>query len=306
MREITVDIGPLRLEDGTLLDGVQQRVTIYGTPGTENTVLVNHALTGSSRVADWWPQIVGDGALFDPRAWCIIGINTLGSCYGSTWAPRVSVTDMVAAQRRALDELGIEHLAFAIGGSLGGMQSLEWALVDPVRVSRAIVIGAHDHNSTLGIALNAIQRECIELDPVRGLGTARKLAMLTYKSENLLRARHGRKPDRNEPTRFDVEGYLDVQADRFVGRMDARTYTTLTHAMDSFDVRGRRIDGPEVTFVGITSDWLFRPEDIRAAASAFESDYLELESMHGHDAFLAEATSLAALLQPLVEVALAQ
>ena len=302
MREVTIDIGTLALDDGTLLHHVQQRVTIYGSPSEarDNFVLVSHALTGSSRAAEWWPGIVGEGGLFDPTRWCIIGINALGSCYGSTWAPRVSVADMVRAQTRALDELGIEELAFVIGGSLGGMQALQWALDAPERIGHAIVVGAHDHHSAMGIALNAIQRECLELDPVRGLRTARKLAMLTYKSEELFNARHGRRRDRNDSSRFDVEGYLDLQADRFTGRMDARTYATLTHAMDSFDVRGRARDGRRITFVGISSDLLFRPQDVRAAALALGSDYAELETDHGHDAFLAESKDLAGLLAGVV------
>ncbi len=303
MREVTINVGSQRLDDGTLLHDVQQRVTIYGSPfaSRERIVLVNHALTGSSRAAEWWPGIVGPGALFDPEHWCVIGINVLGSCYGSTWAPRVSVADMVAAQARALDELNIDKLAFVIGGSLGGMQALQWALDFPQRVDNAIIVGAHDHHSAMGIALNAIQRECLELDPVRGLRTARKIAMLTYKSEELFNARHGRKPDRNDPSRFDIEGYLDLQADRFTGRMDARTYATLTQAMDSFDVRGRPARGPRLTFVGISSDWLFRPEDIRAAAAALGGTYLEMQTDHGHDAFLAESGALASLLAGLGE-----
>ncbi len=299
VRELTVGIGSLRLDDGTLLRDVQQRATIYGSPSPtrDNIVLVTHALTGSSRALEWWPGIVGEGALFDPAEWCVVGINALGSCYGSTWAPRVSVADMVLAQRRALDELRVETLAFVIGGSLGGMQALQWALDFPEQTEHAIVVGAHDHHSAMGIALNAIQRECLDLDPVRGLRTARKLAMLSYKSEDLFNARHGRKPDRNDPTRFDVEGYLDLQADRFIGRMDARTYATLTQAMDSFDVRGRSLQRPRVTFAGISSDWLFRPQDVRAAAETFGARYTELHTDHGHDAFLAESAALASVLR---------
>jgi homoserine O-acetyltransferase len=273
-------------------------VTIYGTPSAcgDNVVLVTHALTGSSRVAEWWPGIAGPGGLFDPGDWCVIGINALGSCYGSTYAPRVTVTDMVCAQQRVLDILGVKKLACVIGGSLGGMQALQWALSSPSRVERAIVVGAHDHHSAMGIALNAIQRECLELDPIRGLRTARKLAMLTYKCEELFNARHDRRPDRSDPARFDIEGYLDLQADRFTGRMDARTYATLTHAMDAFDVRGNHLE-TDVLFVGITSDWLFRPQDVRAAAGALGGRYAEFRSEHGHDAFLAESEALATLLK---------
>jgi homoserine O-acetyltransferase/O-succinyltransferase len=314
MFESTVAIGALTLDCGESLPAVEQRVTIYGEPASDrtNVVLVNHALTGSARVAEWWPGIAGDGALFDPRQWCVIGINALGGCYGSTGPsnhagtfPRVTVGDIVRAQARALDELGIDRIEFVIGGSLGGMQALQWSLAYPGRIGHAVVVGAHDHHSAMGIALNAVQRECLDLDPVRGLRTARKLAILTYKSEALFNARHDRRPDRAGRPRFDVEGYLDEQADRFEARMDARTYATLTHAMDSFDVRNARPSPHQsvpLTFVGITSDWLFRPEDVRTAAArfagrGFNATYHELHSNHGHDAFLSESETVAHLLK---------
>ena len=311
MRDIDVAIGPLELDGGVRIPAVVQRVTTYGDPANP-AVLVAHALTGSSRAAEWWPVVAGPGGVFDPREWCVIGINALGSCYGSTGPsshadtfPRITVRDIVRAQARALDELGFTKVQVVVGGSLGGMQALQWALAYPKRVANAIVIGAHDHHSAMGIALNAIQRECIELDPQRGLGTARKLATLTYKSEALLRERHDRRRDRNGIDRFDVEGYLEHQAALFERRMDAASYATLTHAMDSFDVRRASAappHAPRLHFVGISSDWLFRPGDVRAAATAFEgrgydTAYTLLESRHGHDAFLAEPE----LLRPILE-----
>jgi homoserine O-acetyltransferase/O-succinyltransferase len=319
IREETVPIGALRLDGGETLPAVQQRVTLYGTPRRDgsNVVLVAHALTGSSRVAEWWPGIVADGGLFDPREWCVVGINALGSCYGSTGPasnelrgtqfPRVTVADIVGAARRALEALGIARVEIVIGGSLGGMQALQWALDAPERVGKAIAIGSHDHHSAMGIALNAVQREAIELDPVRGLRLARKIAMLTYKSEELFNRRHGRQSDRNGRACFDVEGYLELQADRLAARMEPASYAALTHAMDSFDVREHAVSvrTPVLRFVGITSDWLFRPRDVRTAAARFagkgyDSEYFELRSDHGHDAFLAEPSALRALLQPFV------
>jgi homoserine O-acetyltransferase len=271
-------------------------------PSGENIVFAAHALTGSSRVAEWWPQVVGDGALFDRRYWCVIGINVLGGCYGSTRPQeRVTVRDIVRAQLRVFDKLGIPRLAVVAGGSLGGMQALQWALDAPERVGHAIVIGASDHHTAMGIALNAVQREAIALDPVRGVALARKIAMLTYKSDDLFRERHDRKADRKGRAQFDVEGYLDHQGEKFVERMDGATYTLLTHAMDSFDVRDREAPpGVDLTFVGISSDWLFRPQEIRAAAKRLHARYLELESNHGHDAFLAEPAHLHSLLAPVV------
>lgn len=317
MREETVAIGALRLDCGELLGNVEQRVTIYGTPRGDgsNVVLVEHALTGSSRAADWWPGIVGEGGLFDPRSWCAIGINALGSCYGSTGPsagpfPRVTVRDIVRAEMRALSALGIERVEIVTGGSLGGMRALQWAVDAPERVALAIAIGANDHMSAMGIALNTLQRDALALDPAGGLRLARKIAMVSYKSEDLFKRRHARHPDRRGERRFDVEGYLEHQADVFAERMDVESYATLTHAMDSFDVRGARANGaaPDLVFVGISSDRLFLSEDVRAAAelcarNGFSSRYLELRSDHGHDAFLAETAALRALLDPVVALA---
>jgi homoserine O-acetyltransferase len=305
VREDTIDIGALELDCGETLPAVHQRVTIDGAdplPGGENIVFAAHALTGSSRVAEWWPSIVGDGALFDRRHWCVIGINVLGGCYGSTRPEqRVSVRDIVRAQLRVFDALKIPRLAVVVGGSLGGMQALQWAMDAPQRVGHAIVIGASDHHTAMGIALNAVQREAIALDPVRGVALARKIAMLTYKSDDLFAERHDRKTDRKGRAQFDVEGYLDHQGDTFIERMDGATYTLLSHAMDSFDVRNRPAPaGVDLTFVGISSDWLFRPQEIRAAAKRLHARYLELDSNHGHDAFLAEPERLRELLAPIV------
>ncbi len=326
MREETIGIGPFTLDGGDVLPAVEQRVTIYGTPNAErsNVVLVTHALTGSSRAAEWWPGIVGDGGLFDPRHWCVVGINALGSCYGSTGPvspapggvpygvafPRAGVGDIVRAQMLALDRLGFDDLAFVIGGSLGGMQALQWALAAPQRVRHAIIVGAHDGLHAMSLALCALQREALALDPAGGLRLARKIAMLTYKSAVLLDERHGRRADRGRSDRFDVEGYLDVQADRLAARMDARSYDVLTLAMMTFDARDAHTNGftgrrPALTFVGIGSDWLFPADEVREAAErfaarGFDAQYLYLESSHGHDAFLAETAALHTLLAPVV------
>jgi homoserine O-acetyltransferase len=324
MREETVYIGALRLDCGETLEAVEQRVTLYGSPRPDgsNVVLVEHALTGSSRAAEWWPEIVGPAALFDPARWCAIGVNALGSCYGSTGPvstslsgalsgerfPRLTVRDIVRAERQALDRLGIARVEVAIGGSLGGMRALQWALDAAERVGNAVIVGAHDHHTAMGIAVNALQREAIALDSNRGVRLARKIAMLTYKSEELFNQRHARRFDRQGRACYDVEGYLERQADLFEARMNPASYTALTHAMDSFDVRDVATpNGVRLIFVGISSDALFRPQDVRAAAQrfarrGFHARYLELHSLHGHDAFLAEAQALRALLEPLAAI----
>ncbi|MGZ3499035.1 MAG: homoserine O-acetyltransferase family protein [Vulcanimicrobiaceae bacterium] len=320
MLETTIAIGRLDLVGGGRLKGVEQRVTRYGELNADasNAVLVPHALTGSSRVAEWWSGLIGAGELLDPREWCVIGINALGSCYGSTGPvspgpdgepygarfPTVTVRDLVAAQARVLERLGIERLALVIGGSLGGMQALQWALDFPERVARAVMVGSHDHHSAMGIALNAVQREAIAVDGCSGIRIARKIAMLSYKSDELLKTRHGRRADRLGRFRFDVEGYLEHQADLFEARMDPQSYVALTQAMDSFDVRDEfiRDTSPQLQFIGISSDWLFLPQDVRAAAQRFDalgfrSQYRELQTDHGHDAFLAEPHALANLIE---------
>ena len=331
--ERDVSIGPFTFDAGARLENVVQRVSIYGTPRSDgaNVVLVDHALTGSSRVADWWGEIAGPGKLLDTNALAVIGINVVGSCYGSTGPtslapdgkpyaerfPVVSVADMVRAQRLALRELGIKRLALVTGGSLGGMQALEWAFQATGDVERALVIGAYDHFSAMGIALNAVAREAIRIakTPQAGVELARKIAMLTYKSEALFAERHGRKFDRKggDPTkraddRFDVEGYLDYQGGLFSARMDPEAYRIVTRAMDLFETRDRALGEPypAFTFVGISSDWLFLPEYVRSAADRFaklgaDSVYLELQSNHGHDAFLADPGHLRTLVAPRLE-----
>ncbi|HMD03254.1 MAG TPA: homoserine O-acetyltransferase [Candidatus Baltobacteraceae bacterium] len=328
--ERDVAIGSFALDCGVTLEDVVQRVSVYGEPRADgsNVVLVNHALTGSSRVLDWWGGLAGPGKVLDTNALAIVGINALGSCYGSTGPaspaaggapygerfPVISVSDIVRAQRVALAELGIGRLAAVAGGSLGGMQALEWALQGPAQVERALIVGAYDWFSAMGIALNAVAREAIAVahDPVAGIELARKIAILTYKSEALLAERFGRKVDRKggDPAKhaadkYDVEGYLDYQGAIFSRRMEPQAYLTLTRAMDLFDTRPRTLAAalPALTFVGISSDWLFLPEYVRAAALRFahagaDSVYLELRSSHGHDAFLAEPEHLEVLLRP--------
>jgi homoserine O-acetyltransferase len=273
-------------------------IAVYGENGAPRTVLVAHALTGSSRVLEWWPGVAGTGRLFDPADWRIVGIDVPGD-------PNATLRDVVAEQKRALAARGIDRLDVVIGGSLGGMQALQWAVDFPESVAHAIAIGAHDHQTAMGIAYNAVQRDAIAIDPARGLRLARKIAMLTYKSDALFAHRHDRRQDRNGRARFDVEGYLEHQADKFERRFDPSRYVALTHIMDSFDVRsattrGRRL--PKLIFVGISTDLLFRPDDIRIAAERFkargyDTEYLDIESDHGHDAFLAESEKLVAILR---------
>jgi homoserine O-acetyltransferase/O-succinyltransferase len=335
--------GVFRLEAGGELPSPEVRYAIYGEPNhrRDNVILVCHALSGSARVADWWPELFP--TVFDTSRYCVIGANLIGSCYGSTGPsslnpvtgvaygpdfPLVSIRDMVRAQAQVLDHLGIERLHTVVGGSIGGMQALQWAVDCPQRVERAIAIGAAPL-SAMGLALNHLQRLAIQVDPAwrggryaqgegpdAGLGLARGIAMLSYKSAELFAQRFARRPNRNgeDPhrsysERFDVAGYLDHQGEKFIARFDANSYIVLSKAMDNFDLaRGyesecealRRIRA-RVLLVGISSDWLFPPEDVRDLAQRIRAtgrsaDYAELKSSHGHDGFLADPDQLAPFL----------
>jgi homoserine O-acetyltransferase len=232
----------------------------------------------------------------------------------------------VRSQAALLDHLGIERLFAAVGGSIGGMQALEWALRYPHRIARSVAIGTAPLNA-LGLAMNHLQRQSIRNDPAwkngwydeqpaNGLGGARALAMLSYKSGELFDQRYGRKPNRNgeDPFsthhgRFDVAGYLDHQQNIFVDRFDANAYLAITKLMDTWDVpaegssayRETAKAGVQVELVGISSDWLFPPADVRNVNQRFTregvvSRYSELTSDHGHDGFLADSDRLAHFL----------
>jgi len=336
---------PFRLESGGALQPVTLHYAVYGTLQNE-AMLACHALSGSARVADWWEGMFGEGRPFDTDRDCLIGINVLGSCYGSTGPtskdqqtgkpygpdfPLITIRDMVRAQSQLLRHLGIERLSMVIGGSIGGMQALQWAVDFPEQVGTVVAIGATPL-SAMGLALNHLQRQVIQLDPdfrggrydeqpARGLGIARSLAMCTYKSAALFHRRFARKPNRTgeDPlaaleNRYDIAGYLDYQGGKLVERFDANTYLVISKAMDTFELAHgyaseeqavERIRA-KVLLVGISSDWLFPAADVRALAARLraggvDSRYLELVSEHGHDGFLADT----ALLAPLISGALA-
>ena len=331
---------PFRLDSGGALQPVTLHYAVYGKLQGE-AILACHALSGSARVADWWEGMFGPGRPFDSGRECVIGINVPGSCYGSTGPtstnpltgkpygpdfPLVTIRDMVRAQAQLLRHLGVERLSMVIGGSIGGMQALQWAVDFPELVETAVAVGATPL-SAMGLALNHLQRQVIRLDPdfhagryaeqpARGLGIARSIAMCTYKSAGLFHQRFARKPNRNgeDPlaaldNRYDIAGYLDYQGGKLVERFDANAYLVISKAMDTFELSHgydseeqalRRIRA-KVLLVGISSDWLFPAADVRALASRLrtagvDSRYLELVSEHGHDGFLADTALLAPLL----------
>ncbi len=345
---------PFRLNSGDRLQSVTLRYALYGelNETRDNALLVCHALSGSARVADWWPQLIGPGQPFDTNRYCVIGVNTIGSCYGSTGPlsenpqkphepygsnfPLVTINDIVRTQALLLDHLGVERLTAVIGGSIGGMQALSWAVDFPERVERCIAIGAAPL-SAMGLALNHLQRQAILNDPAwreghyaldqqpaAGLALARGIALCSYKSAELFSERFARRPNRSgeDPqssltARYDIAGYLDYQGAIFTPRFDANSYLVLSKAMDTFDLaHGDRSEASleaalrriraRLLLVGISSDWLFPASDVRALAWAaraagVKANYAELISSHGHDGFLAEAAQLAPILKAHLE-----
>jgi homoserine O-acetyltransferase len=337
---------PFPLSSGQQMTSAKIRYAIYGelNKNRDNAILVCHALSGSARVADWWPQLFEDEVVFALRQHCIIGVNIIGSCYGSTGPqdvnpvtgeiygadfPLVSVRDWVRAQHELIRSLGIEKLHAVIGGSIGGMQAMQWAIDFPEAVKRCISVGAAPL-SALGLALNHLQRQAILSDvnwrngkfdaqnaPNNGLAMARAIAMCSYKSAELFNERYSRKPNRNgedphhsRQERYDIGGYLDYQGEIFTRRFDARAYLSITKAMDNFDpahgydsetAAFHRISA-FVTLVGISSDWLFPAEDVKSLAkrmgnAGVQVEYEELKSAHGHDGFLADTDRLVPLLR---------
>jgi homoserine O-acetyltransferase len=343
----------LLLECGRALAGVNLHYAVYGrlNAAKDNAVLVCHALSGSALVGSWWPEIFAPGGVLSLERDFVICVNMLGSCYGSTGPgsvdpetgnlygpdfPLVSIRDNVRAQSRLLDSLGIRRLRLVLGGSIGGMQALDWTIHDPGRVERAAIIGVAPL-SAMGLALNHLQRQAIEHDPDwaggyylpqrpprQGLSMARQIAMLSYKSAELFNERFGRNPNRNgeDPWgldnqgggliggRFDIAGYLDHQGERFIDRFDANSYLAILRTMDTWDPLQGHSSPAEafgrirarLCFVGISSDWLFPAREVSdfantIRAAGVHADYREMTSNHGHDAFLAEQAELLRLLQ---------
>ncbi|HYF92873.1 MAG TPA: homoserine O-acetyltransferase [Symbiobacteriaceae bacterium] len=342
---------PLPLDCGRALSEVTLCYETFGTLSerADNAVLICHALTGDSHVAGkydpadrkpgWWDQAVGPGKAIDTDRYFVICTNVLGGCQGSTGPasinpetrrpygldfPLVTARDMVRAQARLLDLLGIGKLHAVIGGSLGAMQTLQWAVTYPDRVRGIVPIGGAGRFHPQGIALNEVQRQAIMSDPgflggqyygtpgpAKGLATARMLGMITYRSDESMWQQFGRQvrggkaelpavPDIGGIT-YEVESYLRYQGDALVRRFDANSYLYLTRAMDLQDI-GRGYEsyeaahgaiGAKVLSIGIRSDLLFptylqreTTDLVRAAGGA--ADYLEMDSPWGHDAFLVD------------------
>lgn len=302
-----VEVGPLCLESGALVERVRVRVGVWGDLGGAEPVLVTHPLTADARagavgaVRGWWDALIGQGRLFDPARAPVVCMNVLGSCYGTTgpgdpgpdgdpWGlrfPVVTVRDMVRLQALVLDRLGVGRLRLVVGGSLGGMQAAEWARLFGGRVRKAVSIGAPDRMLPQALAWNAVQRSAIVSDPAfdprrpgptPGLARAREIAMITYRGDRSMERQFGRRLmpgaqslELDAPS-FAVESYLRHQGERLRDRFCALSYLVLIRAMDSHDVfadlaEPAAAEPAPIVYVGISSDILFPAERVRESAT---------------------------------------
>jgi homoserine O-acetyltransferase len=348
----------LELESGERLGPVTVAYETYGelSAGRDNAVLVAHALSGDSHAAGfyaagdgkagWWDIMIGPGKPIDTRQYYVVCSNILGGCRGTTGPssinpaagepfaldfPVITIADMVAVQKKLLDQLGVRSLLAVIGGSMGGMQALEWLLQFPDFPRSAVVIASGAALSAQAIAFDAVGRNAITADPgfnngryyasrdkIAGLAVARMLGHITYLSPAGMRERFGRKLKENGAyayqfkDEFEIESYLAHQGHRFLDRFDANSYLYITKAMDYFDVAGKYGGGSlesacervraKTLFVSFTSDWLFPPAQSQELVRAFQRlgrdvTYLNIESSYGHDSFLMPGAHLSRALE---------
>ncbi|MGE0376089.1 MAG: homoserine O-acetyltransferase [Planctomycetaceae bacterium] len=356
---------PLMLASGKTIGPITVAYQTYGelTPERDNAIYVCHALTGDAHVAGrhrptdrkpgWWDGFVGPGKAIDTDRYFVMCANVLGGCQGTTgprdispktgepWGPDfpfLTVSDIVQVHQALVDYLGIERLLGVIGGSLGGMQVLEWAARFPDRIASAIVLAAGAKLNAQGLAFNAVGRRAIYADPAFkggrfyedgepprfGLALARMIAHITYLSEQSIEMKFGRKLQHNaeltydllKETEFQIESYLHHQGKSFVERFDANSYLLLTRAMDYFDLvesygpmsQVFRRTQARFLVVSYTTDWLFPTaqsrEIVRSLLEAGRHvSFAELESPHGHDAFLIDSQlpMLSRLVTPFLD-----
>lgn len=337
---------PLTLKSGAVLPQFDLVYETYGTLNADksNAVMICHALSGNHHVAGkyaeddkhpgWWDNLIGPGRPLDTNRFFVIGLNNLGGCHGSSgpvsinpatnkpWGsafPMLTVDDWVASQARLADHLGIQQLAAVIGGSLGGMQAMQWAITYPDRIRHALVIAAAPNLTAQNVAFNEVARQAIMTDtefhggdyyqygvvPSRGLRIARMLGHITYLSDDAMGKKFGRKL-RNDKIHytfdieFEMESYLRYQGDKFAAEFDANTYLRMTRALDYFDPALEYNGDLTAAFakvkanflvVSFTSDWRFSPARSREIVKALLDNelsvsYAEVTAAHGHDAFL--------------------
>jgi homoserine O-acetyltransferase len=353
---------PFVLESGATISPVTLAYETYGRLDRDrsNAILICHALSGGAHAAGfhsaadpqpgWWDDCIGPGKAFDTDRYFVICSNVLGGCYGSSGPastnpatgrpyglafPVVTVGDMVNAQVRLIDHLGIDRLLAVAGGSMGGMQVLEWAANHPQRIQAALPIATTARHSPMLIAFSEVGRQAIYADPAwnrgeyydggrkpdAGLAVARMVGHITYLSEQSMHEKFGRRLQGRErfgydfQTEFEIESYLSYNGQKFTRRFDANCYLYITKAMDYFDLAAPDGSLPaafagsaHVSFlvVSFTSDWLYpsyHSKELVSALTAAGADvtYLDIQSTWGHDAFLLEVDTMTDLLRGFLE-----
>jgi len=353
---------PLLLNCGKTLGPIRLAYETYGQLNADksNCILIVHALTGDAHVAGfhsaddkragWWDNMVGPGKAFNTEKYFVLCSNIVGGCKGSTGPssinpstnrpygldfPMVTIQDMVNAQKSLVEHLGISRLLCVVGGSMGGMQVLQWTVAYPEMVRLAIPIATTARLSPQAIAFDAVGRQAIMADPnwnggdyyggnppSSGLSVARMIGHITYLSDRSMHQKFGRGLqdkaclDYNFKTEFQVESYLNYQGDSFVKRFDANSYLYITRAMDYFDLSepsgslAKELSRATCAFlvVSFSSDWLFPTYMSKEIVSALRRNsldvsYAEIQSDYGHDAFLLEVESLSRLIVNFLEYA---
>ncbi len=346
---------PLLLECGKRLGPIDVAYETYGqlNEARDNAILVCHALSGSAHAAGvhcpddakpgWWEDMIGPGKGIDTDKYFVLCSNVLGGCSGTTGPssvdpetgqpyglrfPIITIADMVRVQKLLLDRLGIEHLLAVIGGSIGGMQVLQWSIAYPEMMDAAIPVATTTHLGAQSIAFDAVGRNAILADanfangqyhgksaPARGLAIARMIGHITYLSEEGMRQKFGRQLRSTEKysydfnSEFSVETYLDYQGQTFVDRFDANSYLYITKASDYFDLARdhgslqQAFANAKARFlvVSFSSDWLFTPAQSEAIVDALVANgrdvsFCNIDSSYGHDAFLLESDTLGAFI----------
>ena len=347
----------ITLDSGDRLEKFELMIETYGelNESGSNAILLCHAFSGNHHAAGtdkesvvgWWDQIVGPNKAVDTEKYYVVCCNNLGGCGGSSGPttinpssekpygknfPQISVKDWVNSQKMLMDKLGVPYWHLVAGGSLGGMQALEWAISYPNDIKKAGIFAAASNSSTQNIALNEVARESIRKDqnfhdgdylehnviPKSGLKTARMLGHITYLSEELMDSRFGRRfqdedSKVDQEVDFEVENYLQYKGEKFSESFDANSYILMTKAMDGY-VAGQDIGlrdamknvKSQLLIVGFYSDWLYPPErgkEIQMAAmdNNINSSYIVLEGAHGHDSFLFSSEEYSKVISKFIE-----
>ncbi|MEO7310092.1 MAG: homoserine O-acetyltransferase [Chitinophagaceae bacterium] len=321
---------PIQLENGLVLNDLRIAFHTFGelNEAKDNVIWICHALTANSDAADWWPGMVGPGKAFDTDIHFIVCANILGSCYGTTAARLfidnqlpafITIRDMVQAHIVLRQHLGIEKIQLLVGGSMGGYQSMEWALAEPAIIQRQFLLVTGAAESAWGIAIHTAQRLAIEADAswlqtsggAKGLKAARAIGMITYRNYKQYMLSQSDSQDTEKTDDFKASSYINYQGEKLVSRFNAKSYWALTKSMDSHNIaRGRGGNIGEVLaqllqptlIIGINSDFLCPTQEQQVLASYLPQSQLHIiDSLYGHDGFLTETVKVSGILRDWVK-----